>query len=75
VIVQVNKLQQTNEEIKDRARTMSVGMGQGETPEKMRELQDLIKKYEAELKSKATSEENNREILNTLRQQTQLLSK
>jgi flagellar basal body rod protein FlgF len=43
--------------------------------EKMKEMQDLIKKYETEIKSMHTSEENNKEILTTLRQQTQLLSK
>lgn len=51
VIMNISKLQQSNEEIKDRVRSMGVV----ENPDKVRELQDLIKKYEQELKSKNTS--------------------
>ncbi len=51
VIMNISKLQQSNEEIKDRVRSM----GAAETPEKIRELHDLIKKYEQELKSKSAS--------------------
>lgn len=71
VIMNMNKLQQSNEEIKDRVK----GIGVSEAPEKIREMHELIKKYENELKAKETSEENNKDILQTLRQQTQLLSK
>lgn len=71
VIIQLSKLQQTNEEIKDRVGGSKVEV----SSEKTKEMQDLIKKYEAEIKAMHTSEENNKEILTTLRQQTQLLSK
>ena len=43
VMMQINKLQQSNEEIKDRARSI----GGGEPPEKIKEMQELIKRYES----------------------------
>jgi len=52
-MVHISKLQQTNEEIKDRAR--SLGGGGSEGNEKLKELQELVRKYETELKSKNAS--------------------
>lgn len=43
VIIQLSKLQQTNEEIKDRVGGSKVEV----SSEKTKEMQDLIKKYEA----------------------------
>ena len=67
ILGKLGKIQLTNEEVRDRAKTL----GGGES----KELQEQIREYEAELKTLRMSEENHKEILTTLRQQTELLNR
>lgn len=67
VMAKLGKVQQTNEEVRDRAKAM----GGGES----KELQEQLRKAEAEIKALRASDDNYKEILTTLRQQTELLSK
>lgn len=65
-IAKLSKIQMMNEEIKDRAKSIT----SGEPPEKIKELHEQIKKYETEVKSLRASDDNYKEILATLKQQT-----
>ena len=71
VQVRINKVEQSNEEVKARAKGMP-GEGNDKLMQQLKEAHDLNRRYETDLKALKASEENSKEILITLRHQTEL---
>ena len=67
----LDRIVNTNKEINDRVKSL----GSGETPEKVKEMQELQKRYEIQIKNLQMNQQNERQMANTMKQQVQLLSK
>lgn len=74
VQAQLGKVQQTTEEVRERAKALGGGESR-EAQEQLRKAEEQLRKAEAEVKALRASDDNYKEILTTLRQQTELLSR